>query len=75
MKENISPTGILKVGVCRICGCTEHDPCFNPHHGFCWWADATRTICSHCADPAIAEDPFTVHCVNSEKVKPYAPED
>lgn len=61
---------LLKVGVCRVCGCTETDPCYNPLHGFCWWADATETICSHCASKEIAEDPFTCHCVNSTPAKP-----
>ena len=32
----------LKKGVCRICGCTWGDPCYNPLHGFCWWAMKRR---------------------------------
>jgi len=55
----------LKKGVCRICGCTEDDPCHNPNVGNCWWADESQTICSHCADKTIAEDPETKHCINS----------
>ncbi len=51
-------------GKCEICGCTEDNPCYNPKHGFCGWADDTRTICTHCADKEIAEDPETEHCVN-----------
>lgn len=62
-----------KRDVCRVCGCTWGDPCYNPLHGFCWWADETQTICSHCADPAIADDPLTLHRVSSEEVKPYYP--
>lgn len=58
---------LLKVGVCRVCGCTWTDPCYNPKYGFCWWADASRTICSHCASQDIAADPATEHCVNSNK--------
>lgn len=54
-------------GICRICGCTENDPCFNPKRGFCRWADESRTLCSHCAIKEIAEDPETVHCVNTGK--------
>lgn len=56
---------ILTKGVCRVCGCTEDDPCHNPNVGNCWWADETQTICSHCADKKIAEDPMTKHCINS----------
>ena len=48
-------------GVCSICGCTEDNACSNPRHGNCWWTDETRTICSHCAVPEIANDPDTVH--------------
>ena len=55
----------LKKGVCRICGCTEDDPCHNPNIGNCWWADESQTICSHCSDKTIAEDPETKHCINS----------
>lgn len=57
----------LKYGVCRICGCTDDNPCNNPEVGNCWWADETHTICSHCADERIANDPMTKHCINSEE--------
>ena len=53
-------------GVCRVCGCTEENPCFNPKYGYCTWADNTQTICSHCADKNIADDPQTKHCVNDK---------
>ena len=53
-------------GVCRVCGCTEDDPCYNPQYGYCWWSDDEMTLCSHCAGKDIALDPETVHCVNSE---------
>ena len=56
----------LKKGVCRVCGCTDDDPCYNPNFGNCWWADESQTICSHCADKAIADDPYTKHCINSD---------
>lgn len=52
-------------GVCKICGCTENDPCYHPDWGMCWWVDDTHELCSHCADPEIADDPDTCHCVNS----------
>lgn len=55
---------VCERGTCRVCGCTHFDPCYNPEHGTCWWADETETICSHCAIPKIAEDPRTTHCVN-----------
>ena len=58
---------IATPGVCRICGCTENDPCLNPGVGTCWWADEEHTLCSHCANPDIKDDPKTIHCVNSRK--------
>jgi len=33
-------------GVCRVCGCTEDEPC----PGGCSWADKTRTLCTRCAN-------------------------
>ena len=57
-------------GVCRICGGTDENPCYNPDAGYCWWVDEEQTLCSHCADLAaegeysIKDDPETVHCVN-----------
>lgn len=56
----------MKYGVCRVCGCTDDDPCYNPNVGNCWWADESHTICSHCADKSIADDPETRHCINSD---------
>ncbi len=59
-------------GVCRVCGCTEDNPCEHPDHGTCWWVDDDCTLCSHCADlcddPSenICNDPQTVHCVNDK---------
>lgn len=61
--------GLNKVGKCRVCGCTNDNPCFHPDHGFCWWADEAETICSHCACEEIANDPETVHCVNTKNVE------
>lgn len=54
-----------KKGVCRICGCTDDDPCFNPRVGNCWWIDETHTLCSHCADEELSCCPETRHCINS----------
>ncbi len=58
-------------GVCKVCGCTEHDPCYHPEHGMCWWADDTHELCSHCADKSIADDSVTQHCINSKGIDPY----
>lgn len=52
---------ILHRGTCRVCGCTDGHACTNPTHGNCWWVDDTETLCSHCALPEIADDPFTFH--------------
>ena len=52
---------LCKRGTCRVCGCTENHACTNPTHGNCWWVDDTETLCSHCALPEIADDPFTFH--------------
>lgn len=59
-------------GVCRVCGCTESNPCYHPLYGICWWVDAEHTLCSHCADTviihgrkvSISNDPNTRHCIN-----------
>lgn len=59
----------MPYGTCKICGCTDHDPCYNPLHGNCYWVDDTHELCSHCADPDIANDVFTIHCINS--TEPY----
>ena len=53
-------------GTCVVCGCTWDNPCYNPEVGCCWWQDAKETICSHCADRGIFNDPNTVHCVNDD---------
>ncbi len=55
----------MPYGVCKKCGCTETDPCHNPEQVYCWWVDETHELCSHCADPKIANDLNTHHCVNS----------
>jgi hypothetical protein len=38
-------------GVCRKCGCTNENGCaLDPITlQSCWWADATKTLCSRCA--------------------------
>ena len=37
-----------ETGICKVCGCTWDNACFNPEHGACWWIDETETLCSHC---------------------------
>lgn len=65
-------------GVCKICGCTFGNPCFNHHRGFCWWTTKDEDICSHCAKQEIADDPNTIHRVNGQEFpvlsvhQPYA---
>lgn len=61
----------MPYGICKVCGCTEQDPCYHPVHGFCWWADETHELCSHCADKSIADDPDTLHCINSNGFDPF----
>ena len=51
-------------GVCKVCGCTWNNPCFNHHHGFCWWANKEEDLCSHCATEALNKDTNTIHCVH-----------
>lgn len=51
------------VRTCKICGCTDHNPCFHPRYGFCWWPAFGHDICSHCLQMAIATDKNTIHCV------------
>lgn len=58
-------------GVCRVCGCTESDPCFHPDYGMCWWVDETHELCSHCADPDIADSPDVIHCINTLEETQY----
>ncbi|MCX7010255.1 MAG: hypothetical protein NTY53_23955 [Kiritimatiellaeota bacterium] len=40
----------LKRGVCKVCGCTEFDPCVYGFGETCAWTDATETLCTCCAD-------------------------
>jgi len=42
-KAAVSPRGI-----CRVCSCTENEPCNPP----CSWADRRETVCSNCYDMA-----------------------
>ena len=64
----------LKRGECRVCGCTDNNPCYNSDHGNCWWADEEHTICSHCADDDIKKHPGTVHCINTTENITFAPD-
>ena len=61
----------MPYGTCKICGCTDKDPCYHPEHGMCWWADETHELCSHCADEVIAKDELTQHRINSSGFDPF----
>lgn len=65
-KTASSKKEIVTPGVCRVCGCTDNDPCFHPDYGNCWWHDEERILCSHCADPVIKNSPVTEHCINTK---------
>jgi hypothetical protein len=54
---------IVTSGICRVCGCTENNPYFNPKG----WVDDERTLCSRCADTGIKNDSETENCVNSKR--------
>jgi len=45
-EEPPEPDQVPPAGVCRVCGCTEENPC----PGGCGWTDKTRTICTRCAN-------------------------
>jgi len=49
----------LQKGICQECGCTDFDACIHPDHGECSWTDENKNLCSHCANPAISQDPDT----------------
>lgn len=34
---------------CRICACSEFDPCDQAPFGTCWWVE--HDLCSRCGDP------------------------
>ncbi len=36
-----------KPGKCRICGCTEKNPCITETDKPCGWANDTRTLCNN----------------------------
>lgn len=54
----------IKKGICRICGCTTNNPCYNPKEGFCWWMDNSETLCSHCDIAPVKNSEETLHRVN-----------
>jgi hypothetical protein len=37
---------IYTAGHCRVCGCTELEPCDLGAGFHCWWVDAPHTLCS-----------------------------
>ena len=62
--------GHTTIQTCKICGCTNDDPCYHEALGMCWWIKAD--LCSHCAmiqSGKIPADSVT-HCVNSNPIIP-----
>ena len=57
---------------CKICGCTETDPCYHPELGLCWWV--ANDLCSHCQKELAGEIPANsvTHCVNSHKTTEHS---
>lgn len=53
-------------GTCKHCGCTWNNPCHHPDYGTCWWIDDEETICSHCYEEDIKDDPATEHCIKGK---------
>jgi len=41
---------IERVGVCRVCGCTNDTPCTNPDGDLCHWVNDEEDLCSACAE-------------------------
>lgn len=64
--EGVHQHALAVPGKCSECGCTDDDPCYNPDYGTCSWANEEHTLCSHCADTIIANDPATEHCINTK---------
>ena len=46
-------------GICKECGCSENNACLNHNVGNCYWVDESETLCSHCSNPTIKNDPIT----------------
>jgi len=40
----------MSYGTCKICGCTDDNPCVHPDFGSCFWVDKTHELCSHCIE-------------------------
>lgn len=38
----------MSVHTCRMCGCTDHEACYDEERGACHWHEAE--LCSHCAE-------------------------
>lgn len=56
MSRSSRPRAVATPGTCRVCGCTEANPCVgryvNPEKGeieqfACAWLDAARTLCTN----------------------------
>jgi hypothetical protein len=42
--------GGLDEAICRICGCTDADPCTLPNGYHCGWHDGDPDLCTACAE-------------------------
>lgn len=54
----MATAAILEAGKCRVCGCTDFDPCIYPVGGTeiearCAWMEPDRTLCSNPACVAV----------------------
>lgn len=54
---------------CKVCECTENDPCFNPKYGFSGFKHDDTNICTFCTDEIIKNDPLTVRRIKSTAKK------
>lgn len=52
--EEQAPEALFPAGKCRICGCTETEPCEMDGGESCGWADETQTLCTKCEEPEAA---------------------
>lgn len=61
--ENYIVSAVEDVRCCRVCGCTEHEPCLTSE-GACSWVE--EDLCSACFDGWVEKEYFTAE---GEQVK------
>lgn len=37
-------------GLCKVCGCTDLNPCTAFDNWFCYWTNAEEDLCSFCLE-------------------------